>query len=69
MNLTIISAYAPTEDKGEETELELYSKLERICIRVPNYDMLMIMGDFNAKVGREECRHKVSGTNIVMTHY
>ena len=23
--------------------------------------MLIIMGDFNAKVGREECRHKVSG--------
>ena len=59
--LTIISAYAPTEDKGEEEKIEFYSTLERICSRVPKYEMLIIMGDFNAKVGREECRHKVSG--------
>ena len=58
-NLTIISAYAPTEDKGEEEKVEFYSKLERICSRVPKYEMLIIMGDFNTKVGREECRHKV----------
>ena len=60
-NLTIISAYALTEDKVEVEKVEFYSKLERICSRVPKYDMLIIMGDFVAKVGREECRHKVSG--------
>jgi exonuclease III len=52
-NLTIISAHSPTEDKGEEEKAELYSKLERICSRAPKYDLLVIMGDFNAKVGRE----------------
>jgi hypothetical protein len=30
--------------------------------------MLMIMGDFNAKVGREECRHKVSGKYSLHEH-
>jgi len=59
--LTIISAHAPTEDKGEEEKVEFYSKLERICSRVPKYELLIIMGDFNTKVGREERRHKVSG--------
>jgi exonuclease III len=58
-NLSIISAYAHTEDKGEEEKVEFYSKFERICSRVPKYELLIIMGDFNAKVGREECRHKV----------
>jgi exonuclease III len=52
-NLTIISAYAPTEDNEEEEKVELYSNLKRICSRVPKYEMLIIMGDFNAKVGRE----------------
>jgi exonuclease III len=67
-NLTIILAYAPTEDKDEEEKVEFYGKLERICSRVPKYDMLMIMGDFNAKVGREECRHKVSGKYSLHEH-
>ena len=49
-NLTIISAYAPTEDKGEEEKVEFYSKLERICSRAPKYELLIIVGDFNAKV-------------------
>jgi len=67
-NLTIISAYAPTEDKGEEEKVDFYSKLERICSRVPKYEMAKIMGDFNAKVGREECRHKVSGKYSLHEH-
>jgi exonuclease III len=60
-NLKIISAYSPTEDQGAEDKADFYSKLERICSRVPKYELLIIMGDFNAKVGREERRHKVSG--------
>ena len=67
-NLTIISAYAPTEDKGEEEKAEFYSKLERICNGVPKYDLLVIMGDFNAKVGREERRYNVSGKYSLHEH-
>jgi endonuclease/exonuclease/phosphatase family metal-dependent hydrolase len=66
--LTIISAHAATEDKGEEEKAESYSKLERICSRAPKYDLLVIMGDFNAKVGREESRHKVSGKYSLHEH-
>jgi len=43
-NLTIISAYAPTEDKGEEGKVEFYNKLERTCSRVPKYEMLKLWG-------------------------
>jgi endonuclease/exonuclease/phosphatase family metal-dependent hydrolase len=49
-------------------KVEFYSKLERICSRVPKYEMLIIMRDFNAKVGREECRHKVSGKYSLHEH-
>jgi endonuclease/exonuclease/phosphatase family metal-dependent hydrolase len=58
----------PKEDKGEEERAEFYSKLERICSRVPKYELLVIMGDFNAKVGRKERRHKVSGTYSLHEH-
>ena len=66
--MTIISAHAPTEDKGGEEKAEFYSKLERICSRKPKYELLVIMGDFNAKVGREESRHKVSGKYSLHEH-
>ena len=46
----------------------LNSKLERICSRVPKYELLIIMGDFNAKVGREERRQKVSGKYSLHEH-
>jgi exonuclease III len=67
-NLTIISAYAPTEDKEEEEKVEFYSKLERISSRVPKCEMLIIIRDFNAKVGSEECRHKASGKHCLHKH-
>jgi len=67
-NLTIISANAPTEDKGEDEKAEFYSKHERICSRLPKYELLIIIGDFNAKVGREERSHKVSGKYSLHEH-
>jgi hypothetical protein len=48
-NLTIILAHALTEDKGEEEKAEFYSKLERICSRVPKYELLVIMGTLTPK--------------------
>jgi len=48
--------------------VNFYIKLERICSRVPKYEMAIIMGDFNAKVGREECRHKVLGKYSLHEH-
>jgi endonuclease/exonuclease/phosphatase family metal-dependent hydrolase len=67
-NLIIILVCAPTEDKGEEEKAEFYSKLKRIRSRAPKHEMLIIMGDFNAKVGREESRHKVSGKHFLHEH-
>jgi len=58
----------PQKTREKRKKVEFYSKLERICSRVPKYDMLIIMGDCNAKVGREECRHKVSGQHSLHEH-
>jgi hypothetical protein len=37
------------ENKGEEEKTEFYSKLERICSRVPKFELLVIMGGLMPK--------------------
>ena len=52
--LTVIQAYAPTNN-AEETEVEwFYEDLEDLLELTPNKDVLFIIGDWNAKVGSQE---------------
>ena len=43
--------YAPTEEADMEKKDEFYNKLQEQLSNVPNHDVLILMGDFNAKVG------------------
>ena len=52
---TFIVCYAPTNDKGEEVKDAFYDELERLVERVPERDYLVVFGDFNARVGRDNC--------------
>lgn len=53
LNMTLVNGYAPTEEKGNQIKEKFYSELDTIygCIqkRIPK----IIMGDFNAKIGKE----------------
>lgn len=49
----IINSYASTEDKENYTEETFYEELDRICDIIPNHCVKIILGDFNAKVGKE----------------
>jgi hypothetical protein len=51
--LTTIVCYAPTEDADEEEKDVFYDKLQEIIDETPSHDMLLLMGDLNAKVGTE----------------
>uniref|UniRef100_A0A1B0DRK3 Uncharacterized protein n=1 Tax=Phlebotomus papatasi TaxID=29031 RepID=A0A1B0DRK3_PHLPP len=53
-NITIFSVHAPTLDKSDDIKEEFYAKLEEEYDKVPKYDVKLILGDFNAKIGREE---------------
>jgi exonuclease III len=53
-NLSIINAYAPTEDKDELIKDQFYYKLEQACETMPSSDVQIIVGDLNAQVGKEE---------------
>jgi hypothetical protein len=43
----------PIEDKIEDVKDSLYEELERVFDSIPKYHIKILLGDFNAKVGRE----------------
>ena len=52
--VTFIQAYAPTEDSEEGVKDSFYYSLEELVTKVPKGDQLVLMGDLNARVGRDE---------------
>src|SRR5205807_775345 len=63
-NITIINVYAPTSDASEEDIETFYDNLEDAVARTPKKDMLIITGDWNAKVGNDN-----TGWESVMGRY
>jgi len=49
---TLISAYAPTLDAEEESKDRFYSQLHTLFQSIPHDDKIILLGDFNARVGR-----------------
>ena len=52
-NATIVSAYAPTMVNLEENKETFYSHLKGTIRNIPSTDKLLLIGDFNARIGRE----------------
>ena len=53
-NIRVIQAYAPTSN-AEEAEVErFYEDLQHLLELTPPKDVLFIIGDWNAKVSRQE---------------
>jgi exonuclease III len=49
-----LNVHAQTEDKTDEVKDSFYEELERVFDTFPKYHMKILLGDFNAKVGRED---------------
>jgi hypothetical protein len=45
--------HAPCEDKSDHVN-DIYEELGRVFDQFPRYDMKILLGDVNAKVGRKD---------------
>ena len=54
-NITIVQAYIPTSDYDDNKKEEFYDQLQNVINQTPKKDILVVKGDWNAKVGRDAC--------------
>jgi hypothetical protein len=50
----VVNVHAPTEGRIDDVKHRFYEELEHVFDKFPNYHMKVILGDFCAKVGRED---------------
>jgi hypothetical protein len=69
----VLNVYAPPEDRIDNVD-SFYEELERVFDKFPKYGMKILLGDFNAEVGKEdifkltfgnESLHEISNDNGV----
>ena len=57
-HLAIISAYTPTLTNSDETKEQFYEDLDQLIRSTSHSDKLLIMGDFNGRVGKDQTSWK-----------
>jgi len=50
-DIIILNLNAPTEDKSDDTKVSFDEELHRVLDQFPKYHMIILLEDFNAKVG------------------
>jgi len=53
-NIIVLNVHAPSEEKSDESKDSFYEELEKVFDHFPKYHTKILLGDFNAKVGREK---------------
>ena len=57
LKISIVVVYAPTNDSTEETKEAFLEQLQGVINNIPKHDILLVIGDFNAKVGSNNEGH------------
>jgi exonuclease III len=52
--IIVLNVHIPTVDKIADVKESFYEELERVFDKFPKYHMNILLGDFNAKAGRED---------------
>ena len=48
----VLNVRASSEDKSDDSKDSFYEELEQVFDHFPTYHMKILLGDFNAKVGK-----------------
>jgi endonuclease/exonuclease/phosphatase family metal-dependent hydrolase len=73
-HIIVLIVLAPTEDKIDDVKDSFYEELEHVFDKFPEYRMKMLLGDLNAKLGKDdifkptignESLHEISNDNGV----
>jgi hypothetical protein len=51
--IVVLDVHSPTENKTDNMKGSFYYELERVFDKFPKYHIKILLGNFNAKVGRE----------------
>jgi len=52
-NTIVLNVHSPSEVKSDNSKDSFYEELEQVFNHFPKYHKKILLGDFNAKVGRE----------------
>ena len=52
-NIIVLNVHAPSEVKSDDSKDSFYDEVEQVFDNFPKFHMKILLGKFNAKVGRE----------------
>ena len=61
LHIILVNVHAPSEEKSEELKDSFYEELGEVFDHFPKYHMKILLGDFNANVGREDIFKPIIG--------
>ena len=64
-NITQINVCTPTEDHTEETKEQFYDNLQYLLDKTPKSDIIIILGDVNAQLGKGRLYDVVTGQHTL----
>ena len=64
-NITLIDIHAPTEENDDDVKEQFYAELQQVQEKVPKHELLIILADCNANIGREKAYQKVTSKHTL----
>jgi exonuclease III len=64
-HIIVLNVPTPTEDKTDDEKNSFYEELERVFDKFHKYKTKILLGDFNAKIGKEDIFNPTIGNEMI----